>query len=121
VSDVSNASIVAVRTLRSDVENADADPLVEALVAVVTDINTADTEAVRAAVKSVIESDANVLVPSGRRVPDRDLVKVVDSAGKVGGRATDGDIATGKFAIVPPEKFSLVLEMATTDIILRES
>jgi uncharacterized phage protein gp47/JayE len=121
VSDVSDASIVAVRTLRSDVENADANPLVEALVAVVSDINTADTEAVRAAVAGVIESDANVLVPSGRRVPDRDLVKVVGSDRKAGGRATDGDISTGKFVIVPPEQFSLVLEMATTDIILRES
>jgi hypothetical protein len=107
--------------LRSDVENADADPLVEALVAVVSDINTADTEAVRAAITSVIESDANVLVPSGRRIPDRDLVKGVDRDGAVGGRATDGDIATGKFVIVPPERFSLVLEMETTDIILRES
>ncbi|HEX3250801.1 MAG TPA: hypothetical protein VHS05_15320 [Pyrinomonadaceae bacterium] len=121
VSDVSDANIVAVRTLRSDVENADANPLVEALVAVVSDINTADTEAVRASITSVIKSDATVLVPSGRREPDRDLVKVVDSARKAGGRATDGDIATGKFVIVPPPQFSLVLEMATTDIILRES
>lgn len=113
-------SIVAVRTLRSDVENADADPLVEALVAVVTDVNTADTEAVRAAVKSVVESDATVL-PSGRREPDRGLVKAVNESGVTGGRATDGDIATGKFVIVPPENFSLVLEMETTDIILSES
>jgi hypothetical protein len=121
VSDVSDASILAVRTLRSDVENADADPLIEALVAVVTDVNTADTEAVRAAVKTVIDSDATVLVPSGRRVPDRDLVKAIDRDGKVGARATDGDIVAGKFAVVPPERFSLVLEMETTDIILRES
>lgn len=121
VPDVDKPSIVAIRTLKSDVEKADADPLIEALTAVVIDVNTADTEAVRTAVKSVIESDATVLVPSGRREPDRDLVKAVDPSKTPQGRAADGDIATGKFVIVPPEGFSLVLEMETTDIILRES
>ena len=114
-------SILAVRTLKSDVENADADPLIEALTAEVIDVNTADKEAVRTAVKSVIQSDANVLVPSGRREPDRDLVKAVDNKGTILGRATDGDIAAGNFVIEPPKDFSFVLEMEATDIILRES
>ena len=110
-------NIIAVRTLKSDVEKPNADPFIEALTAKVIDINTADTEAVRAALKTVVESSANVLVPSGRREPDRDLVKAAD--GKR--RASDGEIATGEFLIVPPAGFSFVLEMQTTDIILRES
>lgn len=121
VPDVDKPSIIAVRTLKSDVENADADPFITKLTEVVIDVNTADTEAVRNAVKSVVESGANVLVPSGRREPDRDLVKAVDNKGTILGKATDGDIAAGNFVIVPPEGFSFVLEMQTTDIILRES
>lgn len=121
VPDVDGPSIIAVRTLKSDVENTDTDPLIDQLTEEVIDVNTADKEAVRAAVAKVIDSSANVLVPSGHREPDRDLVKTVDATGKIKGRASDGEIATGQFVIVPPENFSFVLEMQTTDIILRES
>lgn len=121
VPDVDKPSIIAIRTLKSNVENADADPFIEALTAVVIDVNTADKEAVRNALRTVVTSGANVLAPSGRREPDRDLVKAVDDKKAILGRASDGDIGAGNFVIVPPEKFSFVLEMQTTDIILRES
>jgi hypothetical protein len=119
-------SIVDVRTLRSDIENANANPLVEELVTTLSAVNTADTPKLRLAIENVLKAGATVLVPGGRREPDRDLVKGIGSGsnGKsllTGTRATDGEIAAGTFVIVPPEKFSLILEMEPTDIILRES
>jgi len=117
-----DTSILDVKTWRSDVEKPDANPLVQSLIAAVSDVNPADTAALRTAIEDVVQADATVLVPSGRRIPDRSLVEAVGESGKsTGGRATDGDIAAGKFVIVPPAEFSLVLEMETTDIILRES
>jgi hypothetical protein len=115
-----DVSIVALRTSRTDVDQADANPLIEGLVAVVSDVNPADPEAVRTAVKSVVESDAIALVPGGARVPDRSVVQASEPS-RQGSQASDGDIAAGKFVITPPANFSLVLEMETTDIILRES
>jgi len=116
VSDVTDVSIVDVKTWRSDVETINADPLVEALVASVSEVNPADTTALRTAVEGVLEAKAAALQPSGRREPDRDLVQA-----DTGGRASDGKVAAGQFVIIPPPEFSLVLEMEPTDIILRES
>ena len=117
VSDVKKeTSIADVRTLKTDVENANADPLVEALVASLSEVSPADTQGVRNAITSVIDAKAAALVPSATGIPDRSLVQ-----SKAGGRAGDGDIVAGEFLIVPPETFSLVLEMEPTDIILRES
>ncbi|MGZ5482040.1 MAG: baseplate J/gp47 family protein [Pyrinomonadaceae bacterium] len=120
VSDVKkqDTSIADVRTLKTDVENANADPLVETLVASLSEVNPSDTQALRNAITGVIEAKAAVLVPSSTRIPDRDLVQSKDGSGK---RAADGAIVKGEFLIVPPEAFSLVLEMERTDIILRES
>ena len=122
VEDVTKATIQDVKTLRSDVADANANPLVEELITSVSDVNSADREALRTAIESVVEEKAAVLVPSGRRIPDRSLVQGAGADRKgTGGRATDGDIAAGKFVIVPPSDFSLVLDMEPTDIILRES
>lgn len=117
VKDVKDASIVDVKTWRTDAGTDSANPLVEAMIAGLADVNPADAAALRKAIEDVVEAKATVLVPSGRREPDRSLVQGVDR----GKGLTDGDIAAGKFVIVPPEKFSLVLEMEPTDIILRES
>ncbi len=122
VDDVKKVSILDVKTWRSDVESANADPLVQALLASVSDVNPADTAALRLAIEGVINSKATVLVPSGLRIPDRSLVQGISAPGKgTGGRASDGDIAAGNFVIVPSPGFSLVLEMEPTDIILQES
>lgn len=114
----SDTSIADVRTLKTDVENAGADPLVEALLKSLTDVNPSDTQALRNAITDVIDAKAAILVPSDTGIPDRSLVKSKDGSGN---RAPDGDIVKGEFLIVPPETFSLVLEMEPTDIILRES
>ena len=117
-----DTSILDVKTWRSDVEKPDANPLVQSLVEAVSDVNPADTAALRAAIEDVVQADATVLVASGLRIPDRSLVQAAAEPGKSAAvRATDGDIAAGKFVIVPKPGFSLVLEMETTDIILRES
>jgi hypothetical protein len=117
-----DTSILDVKTWRSDVEKPDANPFVQSLVAAVSEVNSTDTAALQTAIEKVVQADATVLVPSGQRIPDRSLVQAVADPGKSAGtRATDGDIAAGKFVIAPPSGFSLVLEMETTDIILRES
>jgi hypothetical protein len=122
VDDVTNASFQDVKTSRSDVAKADANPLVEALVASISDVNPADTEALRTAIEDIVNAKAVALVPSTARIPDRSLVQGVSAPGKgTGERAADGDIAAGKFVTVPPAEFSLVLEMDPSDIILREN
>jgi len=115
--DKKEISIADVKTSKSDIGQADADPLVEALVASVGDVNPNDVAALRTSFKKVIDEEATALAPSERREPDRSLVKSLDKTA----RANPGDLATGKFVILPPAEFSLVLEMETTDIILRES
>jgi hypothetical protein len=122
VDDVTKAAILDVKTLKSDITDANANPLVLALIDSVSNVNPADTQALRIAIEQVVEEKATVLVPSGRRIPDRSLVQGASAPGKgTGQRAADGEIAAGKFVIVPPPEFSLVLEMEPTDIILRES
>jgi Baseplate J-like protein len=122
VDNVTAAAMVDVKTYQSDVGNAGADPLVEALVTTLADVNPADTDALRNAIKGVIQDEAPVLLPSGAREPARDLLKGQDDNGKsTGRRASDGEVAAGKFVIEPPEGFSVVLDMDPADIILRES
>jgi Baseplate J-like protein len=118
VKDVKDPSIVDVKTSRSVGGTESVNPLVEALVASVADVNTADPAALHKAISDVVEAEATVLVPSGRREPDRSLVQPVDLSKR---RPTDGEIAGGNFVITAPENFSLVLDMEPTDIILRES
>jgi hypothetical protein len=121
VNDVKDVTIVDVKTSVSDVEKPDTSPLVEALAAKLSEVNPADTEGLRKAITDVVEAEATVLVPSGARKPDRELVQRVDEKGNPTGRAGASDIASGNFVIVPPLDFSLVLEMEPSDIILRES
>lgn len=116
VDDVTDASIVDVKVSRSAVGDLNADPLVESLINSVSVVNPADTAALRTAIEGVLTADATAIVPSGRREPDRGLLQ-----GSKGGRASDGQIVAGEFVIVRPADFSLVLEVETTDIILRES
>jgi uncharacterized phage protein gp47/JayE len=123
VKDVTDAKIVDVRTSKADVGKPGADPLVEALVAELANVNSTDTDALRSTIANVLKDEGPTLLPSGRREPDRDLIQGSDpSALKAGGnRATDGEIETAKFKIVPPEKFSLILDMEPADIVLQET
>lgn len=122
-SGVPDVAIVDVRTWRADVGKRGADPLVEALVESLSKVNPSDTDAMRNTIKTIVEAEGVAFTPSGVREPDRSLVRGMDASGKnvSSQRATDGEIGAGKFAIVPPDQFSLVLEMEPADIVLRES
>lgn len=121
--DVPDAAIMDVRTARADVGKPGTDPLVEALVDGLANVNPSDADALRAAIAGVISSESPGLVPSGRRDPDRSVVRGVDSTGKkaTDERAKDSEIETGKFALVPGDQFSLILDTEPTDIVLQES
>jgi hypothetical protein len=121
VKDVVEVTIVDVRTSVADIGEPGANALVEALVAEVASVNAADTDALRVAITQVVDSGGVGLVPSGRRDPKRDLVQGLDKGRGSGSRASDGEISAGKFVLVPPEKFSLVLDMEPADIVLQES
>jgi len=118
VKDIKDPVIVAVRTSQTAEENTDVDPLVAALSNAVSQVNAADEDALRIAISNALKADTTLFAPSGRREPNLNLVQ---SSKNRGTRASDANIVKGEFEIVPPEKFSVVLEMETTDIILRES
>jgi hypothetical protein len=122
VKDVSSAKIVDVRAWRSDIGQPGTDPLVEALVASLQGVNAQDSDALRTAITGVIADDAPALLPSGRRIPDRTVIVGVGDDGKPTGQpATDGQIEAGKFQIVPPPQFSVVIDMEAADIALQDS
>jgi hypothetical protein len=122
VKDISSATIVDVRAWRADIGQPGTDPLVEALVAALQGINAQDADAVRTAISGVISAQAPALLPSGRRIPDRTVVVGVGDDGKPTGQtATDGQIEAGKFQIVPPAQFAVVIDMEAADIALQGS
>ncbi len=122
VKDVTGVVIVDVRTSRSVPGQEGSDPLVEALVPAIQSVNAQDANALRAAIKSVIDAETPALLPSGRRDPDRSVIQGLDAAGKpTGQQATDTQIETGKFQVAPPAGFSIALDMEPADILLQES
>lgn len=122
VKDVSSAKIVDVRAWRADIGQPGSDPLVEALVATLQGVNAQDADALRTAISGVISAEAPALLPSGRRIPDRTVIVGVGDDGKPTGQpATDGQIESGKFQIVPPPQFSVVIDMEAADIALQDS
>lgn len=123
VKDLTDPKIVDVRTSRADIDKPGADPLIEALVTEVANVNVADKDALRNAITQVISGEGPALLPSGARTPDRGAVQSLDPTGKAasGQRAKDAEIEAGKFAVVPGDQFSLVLDMEPADIVLQES
>ena len=110
------------RAWRSDIGQPGSDPLVEALVTSLQGVNAQDPDALRTAISGVISAEAPALLPSGRRIPDRTLIMGMTDDGKPAGQpATDGQIESGKFQIVPPAQFSVVIDMDTADIALQDS
>ena len=84
-------------------------------------VSSTDPEALRTAIKVVVDSEGPAFLPSGGRIPAQNLVLGLGDDGKLTGPATDGQIVSGKFQVVPPEKFSVVLDMQRTDILLTEA
>jgi hypothetical protein len=118
---VTDIKIVNLTAGQADTGSAQEDPLVEALFTAVQGVSITDPEALRAAIKEVIDSEAPALLPSGGRTPAQDLILGIGDDGKTTGTATDGQIAAGKFQVKPPEGFSVVLDMQRTDILLTEA
>lgn len=117
VKGVGDLKIVDVRTSQADVGKPGTNAIVEALVARLRTVNPSDPDALRSAVEDIVNSEAPPLVPQGVADPNRGLVQSADDAGiGTGQRASDGEIETGKFAIVPPPQFSLILDMEPSDI-----
>lgn len=115
VKDVQDAVIKEVFAWRADVGKPGADPLVEAIITSLQGVNCQDTAAVRVAVNNVISAQAPALLPSGKRIPDSTVIQGPD-----GQPATDGQIETADFKVVPPAQFSVVLDMQPSDIALQE-
>ena len=90
------------------------------LVAVVLDQGEKDKAAEVACTDAFVREAVKEVIASGEAIPDRGLVQS-DDARKKGERANDGEIEAGKFSIVPPAGFSLILDMEPADIILQES
>ena len=118
---VADIKIVNLTASKADTGSAQEDPLVEALFAAVQGVSATDSEALRTVIKEVIDSEAPALLPSGGRIPAQDLILGLGDDNKPTGPASDGQIASGKFLVKPPEGFSVVLDMQRTDILLTES
>src|SRR6266478_4464771 len=118
---VSDIKIVNLTASQADIGSAKEDPLVEALLDAVQGVSSTDPEAVRTAIKQVVDSEAPALLPSGSRIPAQNLVLGLGDDNKPTGPASDGQIASGKFQVVPPAGFSVVLEMQRSDILLTEA
>ncbi|HVG00748.1 MAG TPA: baseplate J/gp47 family protein [Chloroflexia bacterium] len=118
VKEVTNVRIVDVLCARADLGRPGVEDLVDALVTAVTQSVAGDSVALRESVTQAL-SVTTSLVPTARRIPDRDLVK-----GPSGQRATDGEIEAGTFQVVPVvggEKWWVLLDVEPADIVLQES
>lgn len=116
VEDVSATRFRDVIAWRADVGQPGAATLVEALMAAIRSAPPGDTEALEQALTATV-TQANPLLPSGKRIPDRDLVQ--DISGQR--RATAGELEAGTFqvsAMVGGAPWWGVLDMEPADIVL---
>ena len=115
--DVIDAKIVDVMTWRTDVGHPGTETLVDAVMTGLDGAVSEDREAQLEAIETAI-AEISPLVPSGKRIPDRSLVKGLD-----GERATDEKIEAGDFqvvAMIDDEKWWVVLDIKLADILLVE-
>ena len=115
--DVLDAEIVDVMAWRSDLGTPGGETLIDALVSAVKGLPATEGALLRDAIGQVI-TGSGPATPTGRRIPDRGLVR-----GPTGARATDEDIEAGTFsviAVIDGEKWWVVLDLDTADIALEE-
>lgn len=116
---IKDARIVDVITWQSDLGQPGAESLVNAILNALTFIPAGDTEAQRTAITELVTTETPALIPSGSRIPNRNLV-----VGEAGERATDEELEKGTFQIVAKingDNWWLVLDMEPADILLQEA
>jgi len=119
VEDVSKKEtrIVDVMAWRADLGQPGAETMVETILTSLQGVPSDDPEALRVAITGAV-SEVPPLVPSGRRIADRGLVR-----GPTGDRATDEEIEASDFqvtAVIDSEKWWVVLDIEPADILLQE-
>ncbi|MEU3461972.1 baseplate J/gp47 family protein [Streptomyces sp. NPDC006733] len=116
VEDITAATIVDVVVARADLSGDTGDGTV--LDALLATVATAPAEGLRAAVAAALAA-AGSQAPTGARIPDRSLL-----VGPTGQPATDAEIEAGTFRVVATiagEPWWIALDMAATDVTLREA
>ena len=116
VADVITARIVDVRTWRTDIGQPGPATLADALLEVVAATPTADRDALRAGFARVVAAGAPP--PTGRRVPDRNLVQGPD-----GQPASATQIEAGQFQVVSDlegGRWFIVLDLDAADVAVRQ-
>lgn len=111
--------IVDVLTWQSDIGRPAAATMVDKLLEAIQTTPPGDATALREALTRTVEGDAQIATPSGRRIPNPDLVQ--NKAGS--GRATYTEIEKGEFQVVSTisgEPWWAVLDMERADILLLE-
>jgi Baseplate J-like protein len=110
--------IVDVMAWRTEVGGNGADTLVDEIVKAIQKAPTTGEDGMRQAIAQVVNSAPSLVVPTGKRIPDRSLIQ-----GLSGQRATDTEIENGEFKVTTPpgnDKWWVVLDMELADIILKE-
>jgi hypothetical protein len=116
--DITQVRIADVVTWRSDLGRPGAGLLTDAVLAAIAATPAGDDAALRAAIEAALGGEVPALAPSGRRIPDRDLL-----LGPTGARATDEEIEAADFSVtatVDGEPWWVVLDMHPDDIDVRE-
>lgn len=116
---IKEVRIVDVITWQSDVGDPGAESLVDAIMESLATVTPGDTEAQRKAITEIVAEETPSLLPSGNRVPNRNLVQ-----GESGERATDEELESGAFKVVAEidgEPWWVVLDMESADIFLEEA
>ena len=110
---------VDVITWKADIGSPAEQTLVDRLLVAIQTAPAGDADALRTTLSRVVTDTAPLTLPTGRRVPDRDLVRnAADTA-----RATDQDIEKGTFkvtATVDGEPWWIALDIEQADIMLVE-
>jgi hypothetical protein len=109
--------VVEATAWRSDIGQPGAESLVDALLSAIEVTGPGDVEALREAFTRLL-GDAPPLAPTGRRIPDRDLVQSTEGD-REGQRATDTEIEAGAFKVVTPgDDWTVVLDVEPADVVL---
>nr|WP_238393346.1 baseplate J/gp47 family protein [Myxacorys almedinensis] len=119
VKDLDSFTIVDAIAWQTEVGRDSTETLVDAILDSIQNTPPADPQATRSAIAQVVQSAPSLVVPTGKRTPNRNLV-----VGASGQRATDSEIEAGEFSVVTPaianQNWWIVLDLERADIVLQE-